>query len=158
MELVVILLIVGAALVFLEIFLPGIVAGVIGLCCLIAGIVIAYLDFGGWTGTLITLGVIAALVGGFAWWIKFFPESRYARLFVSKRVVGNIDAARPELLNQSGTAYTNLRPSGTALINGQRVDVVTEGPMIERGTPVHVVAVEGMRVVVRASSGQQASA
>jgi membrane-bound serine protease (ClpP class) len=151
MELVVILLVVGAALVFLEIFLPGIVAGVIGLCCLLAGIVVAYMDFGGRTGTVILLGVIVVLVGGFGAWVKFFPESRYARLFVSQRVVGNIDAARPELLNQSGTAYTNLRPSGTALINGQRVDVVTEGPMIERGTPVRVVAVEGMRVVVRAS-------
>jgi membrane-bound serine protease (ClpP class) len=151
MELVVILLVVGAALVFLEIFLPGIVAGVIGLCCLLAGIVVAYMDFGGRTGTVILLGVIVVLVGGFGAWVKFFPESRYARLFVSQRVVGNIDATRPELLNQSGTAYTNLRPSGTALINGQRVDVVTEGPMIERGTPVRVVAVEGMRVVVRAS-------
>ena len=158
MELVVILLVVGAALVFLEIFLPGIVAGVIGLCCLVAGIVIAYLDFGARTGSLVLVGVIVGLTGGFAWWVKFFPESRYAQLFVSKRVVGNIGAARPELLNQTGTAYTNLRPSGTALINGRRIDVVTEGPMIERGTPVHVVAVEGMRVVVRASSPQQANA
>jgi membrane-bound serine protease (ClpP class) len=43
-----------------------------------------------------------------------------------------------------------LRPSGTANINGQRVDVVTEGGLIERGTAVKVVAVEGSRIVVRA--------
>jgi membrane-bound serine protease (ClpP class) len=49
-----------------------------------------------------------------------------------------------------GIAQTNLRPSGTAMINGQRVDVVTEGPMIEQGAAIKVVAVEGMRVVVRA--------
>jgi membrane-bound ClpP family serine protease len=30
------------------------------------------------------------------------------------------------------------------------VDVVTEGAMIERGTPIKVVATEGLRVVVRA--------
>ena len=40
--------------------------------------------------------------------------------------------------------------SRTALINGKRVDVITEGSHIERGTPVIVVALEGMRVVVRA--------
>jgi membrane-bound serine protease (ClpP class) len=57
---------------------------------------------------------------------------------------------KPELLNQTGSALTNLRPAGTAIINDRRVDVVTEGAMIERGTPVKVVAVEGMRVVVRA--------
>ncbi|MBL9126358.1 MAG: hypothetical protein JNL97_01865, partial [Verrucomicrobiales bacterium] len=61
---------------------------------------------------------------------------------------------RPELLNQSGSALTHLRPSGTALIGGRRVDVITEGSMVERGSPVRVVAVEGMRVVVRALSGQ----
>ena len=48
---------------------------------------------------------------------------------------------------------TPLRPSGTAVINGRRVDVVTEGGMIERNTPVKVVAIEGMRVVVRAVDG-----
>ena len=53
------------------------------------------------------------------------------------------------MLHQTGTAFTQLRPCGTALINGRRVDVVTEGSLIEKGTPVKVVALEGMRVVVR---------
>ena len=57
---------------------------------------------------------------------------------------------KPELLQQAGTALTPLRPSGTASINGRRVDVVTEGPFVERGATVKVIAVEGMRVVVRA--------
>jgi membrane-bound ClpP family serine protease len=30
------------------------------------------------------------------------------------------------------------------------VDVVTEGPPVEQGTPIKVVAIEGLRVVVRA--------
>ena len=61
----------------------------------------------------------------------------------------SIGTNRPELLNQTGTAFTPLRPSGTAIINGKRVDVVTEGPMIERGKAIKVVANEGMRVIVR---------
>ena len=76
------------------------------------------------------------------------------RLFVSKRVVGNIDAQKPELLHQTGVAYTPLRPSGTALLDGKRIDVVTEGPFVERGAPIQVVAVEGVRVVVRPLSQQ----
>ena len=95
------------------------------------------------------MAVLLLIVGGFACWVKFFPESRVGRVFVSRRVVGNIDAEKPELLQQTGFAYTPLRPSGTALLNGKRIDVVTEGPFIERGTPIKVVAVEGIRVVVR---------
>jgi membrane-bound serine protease (ClpP class) len=149
MAMVVILLVVGAALLFAEIFLPGMIAGIIGFCCLVAGVIVGYVEYGPRAGTFLLLGVIFGLLAGFAAWVKFFPDSRYARLFVSHRVVGNIDAEKPQLLQQTGTAFTNLRPSGTALINGQRVDVVTEGGMITRGTPVRVVAIEGMRVVVR---------
>jgi membrane-bound ClpP family serine protease len=89
--------------------------------------------------------------------MKYFPESPMAKLFVSRKVVGNINAEKPELLHQIGTTHTPLRPSGTAVINGKRVDVVTEGGMIERGTPIKVVAIEGMRVVVRGISPAELS-
>jgi len=131
MELVVSLLVIGAILLILETVLPGAIAGVLGVCCLVAGVVI-----------------------GFVLWLRFFPESRLGRKFVSDDSVGDIRAERPELLHQTGEAFTQLRPSGTALINGRRVDVVTEGGLIERGTPIKVVAIEGMRVVVRPLPGE----
>jgi len=49
----------------------------------------------------------------------------------------------------NGTALTTLRPAGTALIHDQRVDVVSRGEYIEKGTAVEVVAVEGNQVIVR---------
>jgi len=89
------------------------------------------------------------VVAGSLIWFKFFPDSRFAKIFISERTVGDIGTDKPELLNQTGQALTALRPSGTAVISGKRIDVVTEGPFIEPGTPVKVVEVEGMRVVVR---------
>ena len=53
------------------------------------------------------------------------------------------------LTGQSGQSLSPLRPAGVALIDGQRVDVVTDGEFIEPETEVEVVAVEGSRVVVR---------
>ncbi len=150
MWMVLTLVLVGAALLFLETILPGLIAGFLGICCLIGGVVVGYSDFGARTGNLILLTVIVGMVLGTLIWIKYFPESGLARVFISRRIVGDLKTDKPELLEQTGVAHTNLRPSGTALINGQRVDVVTEGPMIERGTPIKVVAVEGLRVVVRA--------
>ena len=155
--LVVILLVVGVALLLLETMLPGLVAGILGLCCLIAGLALAYSNLGARIANLMLVAVLVVLVGGFSVWIKFFPDSRLGQVFVSKRVVGNIDAEKPELLHQSGIAYTALRPSGTALIRGKRIDVVTEGPFVERGQPIKVVAVEGVRVVVRPVADQQSN-
>jgi membrane-bound serine protease (ClpP class) len=150
MPTVVTLILVGAALLLLETVLPGMIAGIVGFGCLVAGVVVAYLNFDVRTANFVLLAVVIGLIGGAFCWFKFFPESRLARLFISQQTVGDIGTERPDLLDQTGTALTGLRPSGTALIDGKRVDVVTEGPFIERGSPVKVVAVEGMRVVVRA--------
>lgn len=150
MELVVSLLVIGAVLLILETILPGMIAGIIGACCVIAGIALSYSRFGLRAGNIVLTSCVVLLIGGFIAWIKVFPNSRLGRKLVSQSAVGEIRTERPELLHQTGHAHTQLRPSGTALIDGKRVDVVTEGGLIEKGTPVKVVAIEGMRVVVRA--------
>ena len=150
METVVTLIVVGALLILLETVLPGLVAGILGLVCLIAGVIMGYENFGPRTGNLIFLGVIGGSIIGTLCWLKYFPDSRVAKVFVSQRTVGELGVEKRELLNQTGVAQTNLRPSGTAVIGGKRIDVVTEGPLVERGSPIKVIAIEGMRVVVRA--------
>src|SRR5215212_1913086 len=144
MEWVVTLLVAGAVLLLLETILPGMIAGLLGLLCLVAGVIQSFVVFGPQTGSYVLVGVVVVLIVGTAVWLKYFPESRAAKLFTSQRVVGDIHTERSELLNQVGTALTPLRPSGTAVINGRRVDVVSEGALIERQTPIKVVAVEGM--------------
>jgi membrane-bound serine protease (ClpP class) len=57
--------------------------------------------------------------------------------------------SRIDLLGIEGEALTTLRPSGTAVIAEERVDVVTEGSYINQGKRVKVVKVEGSRIVVR---------
>jgi membrane-bound serine protease (ClpP class) len=150
METVIILLVVGSVLILLETVLPGMIAGVIGVGCLVAGIVIAYVDHGPSLGNRVLLGVTAGLVALGVLWIRFFPHSRLGQAFVSRQAIGGLDVERPELLHKTGTALTILRPSGIAQIDGRRVDVVADGTLIEKGATVKVVAVEGLRVVVRA--------
>jgi membrane-bound serine protease (ClpP class) len=149
MTLIIALLVVGAILLFLETLLPGLLAGAIGSICLLAAVILAYRDFGNQTGSLVLAGVLVGLVIGAWCWIKFFPESRIAKKFISRSSVGELGTGRPDFLHGTGVAHTRLRPSGIALINGERVDVVTEGGLIERGAAVQVVAVEGARIVVR---------
>ena len=150
MATVVTLILAGAALLLLETVLPGMIAGIAGFGCLVAGVLAAYLNFDVRTANLVFLAVVVGLTAGALCWFKFFPQSRLAKLFISQRTVGDIGTEKPELLHQTGTAFTSLRPSGTAVINGKRIDVVTEGPFVERGSPIKVVEVEGARVVVRA--------
>ncbi|HAH98667.1 MAG TPA: hypothetical protein DCO70_04980, partial [Verrucomicrobiales bacterium] len=81
--------------------------------------------------------------------VVWFPKSAMGQKLSSTSAVGDLGIDLSELINQSGSAYTDLRPSGKAVIGDERVDVVTEGSYIEKDQPIKVVAVEGKRVVVR---------
>jgi len=144
------LLILGVVLLYLETVLPGLIVGILGFICLMAAVILGYRNYGYQAGSFILAGVLAGLMVGAFCWLKFFPDSRMAHKFISQGSVGELGVAKPELLHATGAALSQLRPSGTANIDGQRVDVVTEGGLIEAGTAVKVVTVEGARIVVRA--------
>jgi membrane-bound serine protease (ClpP class) len=108
------------------------------------------MNFGLRTGNLVLVIVLVGIVVGTLCWMRYLPDSPMARLFISRGTIGNIGAEQPELVGRTGTALTTLRPSGAALIEGQRVDVVSEGQMIQKGSQIKVIATEGLRVVVRA--------
>jgi len=52
------------------------------------------------------------------------------------------------LLGKKGTTLSDLRPSGVAMIEGKRVDVVSRGAYINRNSEVVVRAVTGNQVIV----------
>ena len=53
------------------------------------------------------------------------------------------------LLGREGVAVSPLHPAGIAEIDGARVDVVSNGPLIDPGEAVVVERVDGNRVVVK---------
>lgn len=55
----------------------------------------------------------------------------------------------PSLLGATGTALSDLRPSGVADIGGERVDVVTMGDYLRSGEPIEVIRDDRYRRVVR---------
>jgi membrane-bound serine protease (ClpP class) len=150
MATVIALLAAGAILIFLETILPGLIAGILGFACVCGGLALAYLRLDFQTANSILAGVMVVGMIGTICYVKYFPESSVARVFVSKRAIGELGVENPSLLHQTGQTLTTLRPSGTAIIDGKRVDVVSEGAFIEPGHPIKVVAIEGLRVVVRA--------
>jgi len=147
MYLAIALLLIGLVLMFFEVLLPGMVLGACAILSLIASVALAYANTDyGTVFLIITLVSLVVFTIGFVCW---FPNSYMGRKLTSTTAVGDLGIDLSGLNNQTGTAYTDLRPSGKATIGDQRIDVVTEGTMIDKDTPVRVVAVEGNRVVVR---------
>ncbi|HIL56900.1 MAG TPA: hypothetical protein EYG39_03210, partial [Rhodothermales bacterium] len=98
--------------------------------------------------TLVLLVVLAVSLG------RYLPRSeRFSRLILADElsaVTGHTSSDTDEtLLGLRGRAITSLRPSGTADLNGRRVDVVATGQFVDAGTEVEVVSVRGSVVEVR---------
>lgn len=82
---------------------------------------------------------------------RIFPENAWiAKLtFAGAQGADYVTSADfTALAGKSGIAASYLRPAGVALIDGQRVDVLTQGEFIQEGAPVRVTRVEGARIFV----------
>jgi membrane-bound serine protease (ClpP class) len=154
----------GAIALAVEVFvLPGFgVAGVVGTLAIVASMVLAMMGARPSTGDLaqalavlgaslfITMAVIYA-------WLRHLPNSgRFSGLLLRGSVhksQGFVSAPnRGDLIGLDGVAVTDLRPSGTARVGQERIDVVTEGEYVPQGSRVQVVQSDGYRHVVRAVS------
>jgi membrane-bound ClpP family serine protease len=76
------------------------------------------------------------------------PVTLRARLS-KKDGVTSQDAGQNTFLGREGRAITDLRPSGVAIIDQHRIDVVTRGEYLEKQTEIVVTAVRGNQIVVK---------
>lgn len=157
---VLILLAIGIVLLLSEVLvLPGFgIAGILGTVAIVMSMFLSML------GSLPTTAdlLIAMYVLGFAFivvfavgWqlLRWLPQDRRAQSILHRtsmtRDLGYSSAVRrDDLVGLEGVAVTDLRPSGTARVGEERVDVVSSGPWVQAGTPIRVVRAEGYRHVV----------
>lgn len=60
---------------------------------------------------------------------------------------GTVD--KQKYLGAIAVCATDLRPSGTVTVEGEPLDVVTEGNFIKQGNIVKIINVDGSRILVR---------
>ncbi len=170
------LLTLGVILLLLEIFvIPGFgIAGVAGIICICGALLMAMVDLFpatppdvprfvplGWSiigdalihavttvGTAIVLSfVLMALVA------RYLPGTRVFRhIMLTTSLDGDkgCRASSPtsDIVGAKGTAASELRPAGIALIDGKRVNVVARGAFVAKGTAIVVAETHGNRIVV----------
>lgn len=56
---------------------------------------------------------------------------------------------KTKYLGAIGVCATDLRPAGSVIVEGEPLDVVTEGNFIKQGDIVKVINVDGSRILVR---------
>ena len=155
----IILMVLGFSLFVVEFFVPGGIAGLLGVAAILGSILLAGGDLR-ITAISILIAIIVATVG-MVIIMKFFGK----RLHLFKRIIlsdatdtksGYVSTAnRPDLIGQTAKTKTALRPSGTIELNDEYIDAVSEGRYIGAGKNVKIIKVEGSRIVVRELEKQE---
>ena len=165
----VVLFVIGFALLFVEVFItPGF--GLLGISG-IALILISLLSAMSWqspgeilpafsgSGATVQRAIInlalgmagTAVLGTVAG--RFLPKSRAMRPLVleqstDKKNGFSTSHDHSDLIGKEGVAEMNLHPAGRAIFNGDRINVITHGEFIEKGSGVKITEAHGNRIVV----------
>ena len=149
------LIVIGMILITVEMIIPGFgAAGISGGIALIAGLIIG--SEGSLPGAMFSLLIVVVLLAIIA--ILIFKSAIRGKLSKSPVVLNTaIDAASTELtqkeaaelVGKTGRTLTSLRPSGIAMIDGRRMDVVSDAEFIDKDTEVVVTEVDGVKITVK---------
>lgn len=147
--------IVGAVLLGIEVFVAGFgIFGVLGIGAVVASLIMAGATLG---HIWLSVGLATAIIGGLGFWAYRRLSTNRPLLYkgliltdatsTEKGYLSHED--RKQLLGKVGVTLTPLRPAGTVEIDGERLDVVTEGGYLDQNTKVQVYKVDSGRIVVR---------
>jgi membrane-bound serine protease (ClpP class) len=158
------LLLVAAGITLLTVELlvtPGFgIAGAAGIVALVTGLVLSLIGAGASQEFMlraagrVVVALLVAIAAGVAL-LRSLPHLPFGRRLVltaglpageGRSAVAGSDA---RWIGKTGRAVSSLQLAGTAEIDGERVQVVSDGELIEPGTPVAVTRVDGGRIVVR---------
>lgn len=154
---ILLLLLVGLALIMLEVFVPsGGVLGLLAVLALGAGVVMAFVEQGMAAGLGALAGVFVAvpivLVLAFQW----FPATPLGRRVLppppqAEDVLPDVGQRQRlrGLVGRGGRAVGDLVPWGGIDVAGESFEAVSEGEPIAAGAEVEVVGVQGRALVVR---------
>ena len=150
--LTVLLLIIGFGLVFLEMHIPGFgVSGILGAIFLILAVILTAQNFA--QALIMALGILTVIGIMLGIVLALFSKRKLFKPLVlqdeQKKERGYTSSSNFDyLLGKKGVTITDLRPSGSADIDGIKLDVISNGDYIPKGTNVKISKVIGVKLIV----------
>ncbi len=149
-------LLVGVALLVLEVFVPGFgLCGISGLILLTVGIVITWNTYGSVAGLAVTLIALALAGISISVSIKSAATGKLSKsALILNRVTQPMEHEdTEELIGKEGITATVLNPVGIAEFDGVRLNVVSEGSYMAKGAKVRITQIDGAKIIVRETKG-----
>jgi len=144
----------GLLLITVEVYLiPGFnVIGILGGLLIIVALGYSYIEVGLVGGTITLSATLASMMILF---VLLWRSGAWDRFILSTTLKTEADAAsrksdaRAQYLGKIGIAITPLRPTGIVQIDGERIEVSTEGEFIAVGSQIRIVAMDRRKFFAR---------
>lgn len=148
---IIVLSVVGILAVLAELILPGGILGIVGALCLVSAVVMTFFEYGAAAGAGAVVVLFIFGIATLNWWMKYFHKLPLTRSLILNNETGRDGErdSRQDMIGQTGTTLTDITPSGHAIIEGKKIDVMTEGPSIPKGSDVEITATRGPSIIVR---------
>ena len=146
---IIIVLLVGLALVALEIVaLPGVFCGICGGVMVGVGIWQTYANYGNLAGN-ITL--VASLLTGLIMLMVLMKSGTWKHFSLNEESDSRVNQIDNSTIKPGakGKTISRLAPAGKALIGNEIVEVHSEEGYIDEGVDVEVVETEGYKIIVK---------
>ncbi len=154
MSLIFLLFGIGITLLAVELVVPGLIIGLVGALAVLAGVGLAFSDYGaqgGFSAALVAVLLLAAVVYAELVWL---PKSRLARMFSMHTTLhgkSQPPVAEPDaVVGAEALAETVLAPSGYVVVAGRRYEAFCQDGYAAAGARLRVHAVDNFRVIVTA--------
>lgn len=145
------LIIIGQALLFIELaIIPGLgIAGVLGLGAIAGSCYLSFANISTTAGIMIILiNIILATIVV----MLTLRKKTWKRFSLDTNIDAKIDTPIKEKgvnIGDTGTTITRLAPSGTAIINGNTLEVTTRGGLIDPQKNIEVIEISNNKVYVK---------
>lgn len=151
MSIIVGLVILGLALIMLEIFIPGGIVGIFGGISLLAAVGFAYESYG-MEGAIIVFGIgLIGLVACLWFEFKILPKTPAGKkFFLQNHVEGKSqpDVGSDDMIGKEGETATALSPSGYVIVEGRKLEAFSRSGFLEKGESVKIDSYDQFKVTV----------
>ncbi len=134
---------IALGLIYLEFFVPGGILAILALAAALVGVVLISMGPYGWFGGVIYFALLCALtiVVCYAAIKKMKKTAGKDSFYLSKDQQGYIVSSLDKnMIGKKGVAFSDLKPSGHIMIEGQAFQAVSERGYISKGAEVEIVA------------------
>lgn len=149
---VITLFVVGIVLVAVEILVPGGLLGALAGLCLLAAVVMAFVEFGSAGGVLASGAALLIAIGLLYFEFVVLPRTKLAKKFsMTETVAGRSQpelAERAVVIGREAVAATTLAPSGYVELDGRRYEAFCQSGHVAAGARLRVVEIDTFRLVV----------